>query len=907
MDLATTCTTCPYCGVGCGVVATVKDERLIAVAGDPSHPANQGRLCVKGSTLVETQGHESRMLVPSVDGVDVDWSTATREVADRFMKIIDQHGPDSVAFYLSGQLLTEDYYVANKLMKGFVGSGNVDTNSRLCMASAVAAHKRAFGEDIVACDYEDLDTADLIVLVGSNAAWTHPVAYQRIVNAVKNRGTEVVVIDPRSTSSCDIATLHLALKPGSDVALFNGLLTYLNQNDLCDHDFIEMATDNVENCFQAAQLSIIEVSAATHLPIDLVTRFYECFGGTRKTVTIFSQGVNQSVAGTDKCNAIINCHLATGRIGIKGAGPFSITGQPNAMGGREVGGMANQLAAHMDFTTQHIAAVQEFWGARNIATAPGAKAVDLFDKMALGEIKAVWIMATNPAVSLPDTAQVKKALTRCELVVVSDTVQRNDTLEFADIMLPARGWGEKDGTVTNSERCISRQRQVLPAPVSARADWQIITDVAHAMGFQKAFAFESAYEIFKEHAALSGHKNSGKRLFDISSLADISKTEYDELQPFTWPIKKKPFEDNRFSTASGRAFFVAVTPGVAAQATNAEYPLVLNTGRLRDQWHTMTRTGTSSKLFAHQSQPLIEVSLSDAEQYGVNADDLIQLSSRQGSLVSRVKVTETLQPGQLFMPIHWNEQFASTGSVGQLFSRAVDPISGQPELKHAAVKFEPVKTTCWARVFSQETLPRSSLMNFQYWVRKPVADGGWEFECAIEESDETNQGGVAESSVNSGIVNKNSVFKSIASLQAQLKKLFPGCHIQNYRDSVSQVHRCMGFHAGKLIYSLVSGPSLSELTSLSLPYQLIPEQSQWRGLTNLAGNRAAASPLVCTCFEVTKAEIESALEMGSETLSELGKALKCGTNCGSCVPEINQLIRQHTKTAEQNRYQEVAR
>lgn len=883
---STTSTTCPYCGVGCGVLASVENEQLIGVAGDPAHPANHGRLCVKGSALAETQGHDTRLLQPYVDGVAVGWDAATRAVADRFMETVKRHGPDSVAFYLSGQLLTEDYYVANKLMKGFIGSANVDTNSRLCMASAVAAHKRAFGEDIVACDYADLDAADLIVLVGSNAAWAHPIAYQRMVNAVKTRGAEIIVIDPRVTSSCDSASLHLPIKPGSDVALFNGLLTYLRDNDLFDHSYIKTSTENLDECMQSAQLSLTEVSVATNLPKELLTQFYERFGKTRNTVTVFSQGVNQSVAGTDNANAIINCHLVTGKIGYKGAGPFSITGQPNAMGGREVGGMANQLAAHMDFLPEHVATVERFWQAPNIATKAGAKAVSLFDKMAQGEIKAVWIMATNPAVSLPDTTRVKEALARCDLVVVSDTVQQTDTSMFADILLPAAGWGEKDGTVTNSERCISRQRQMLRAPASARPDWQIIVEVARAMGYAEAFSFDSAYDIFKEHALLSGFKNAGNRLFDISALADISKNEYQQMQPFTWPLQGRPFEDGHFPTPSGKARLVAVMPGAVAQATNSDYPFVLNTGRLRDQWHTMTRTGTSAKLFAHQSEPLIEISTIDAEALTLKPDDLIRLTSRQGSLISKIKVTDNLPVRHLFMPIHWSEQFASTGSVGQLLSQAVDPVSGQPELKHGAVSVEPVPAVRWIRIFSKMSLPRSWLIDFHYWTRRPAPEDGWQLECAADDADAAD--------------------KTISLLRDRLAKLWPDCQTHDYEDSVSHFHRRIALVEGELVYSVASAPLLQALpvilqaqfgaAQFRTPHH-IQEQSRWRALTTLSGNQPSASPLVCTCFEVTEDAIASALSAGCETLAALGQSLKCGTNCGSCIPELNQAIRQHAKAA----------
>ncbi|MFZ4700380.1 MAG: molybdopterin-dependent oxidoreductase, partial [Candidatus Methylumidiphilus sp.] len=423
MSTLTTKTTCPYCGVGCGILATAQDGGTVQIQGDPDHPANYGMLCSKGSALGETVGLEGRLLHPEIGGRKVGWDEALDTVANRFMQTIAEHGPDAVAFYVSGQLLTEDYYVANKLMKGFIGSGNIDTNSRLCMSSSVAGHKRAFGEDIVPGCYEDLELADLLVLVGSNTAWCHPVLYRRIAKAKEDRpGMKIVVIDPRRTAACELADLHLPLKPGSDVALFNGLLHHLRRNDRLDFDFME---NHVSGFAQALALaaegspSIPATASACGLGEAGVAQFFQWFHGTEKTVTAWSQGVNQSSSGTDKVNAIINVHLATGRIGKPGMGPFSLTGQPNAMGGREVGGMANQLAAHMDFdNASHHEIVSEFWNAPNLASRPGLKAVELFQAIGEGRIKALWITATNPVVSLPDSNAVRRALASCEFVVV---------------------------------------------------------------------------------------------------------------------------------------------------------------------------------------------------------------------------------------------------------------------------------------------------------------------------------------------------------------------------------------------------------------------------------------------------------------------------------------------------------
>src|SRR5882724_6943689 len=506
-------TTCPYCGVGCGVLASVVNG-VAEISGDPEHPANRGALCSKGSALGDTVGLQGRLLRPQIRGVDVEWAVALDAVAQGFRDSIERHGPDSVAFYVSGQLLTEDYYVANKLMKGFIGSANIDTNSRLCMSSAVAAHKRAFGEDLVPTTYEDLELADLIVLVGSNLAWCHPVLYQRIRKAKELRPSlRVVVIDPRRTPTCDMADLHLPLRAGTDVTLFDGLLCWLVQHRLVDRAFVDTHTRSAAHALLVAENTAGDIGAVAKLcglDIKLLQDFYEWFGSTDRVVTLFSQGVNQSSSGTDKGNSIINAHLLTGRIGRSGTGPFSITGQPNALGGREVGGLANTLAAHMELeNAEHRRIVQDFWAAPRLAGRPGLKAVDLFEAMHGGQIKAVWIIGTNPVVSLPNADRAREALRRCALVVASDCVAQTDTTALAHILLPAAAWGEKEGTVTNSDRHISRQRIFLPVPAMARPDWWMICQVAQRLGFRQAFAYSSVAEIFDEHARLSAVGNDG--------------------------------------------------------------------------------------------------------------------------------------------------------------------------------------------------------------------------------------------------------------------------------------------------------------------------------------------------------------------------------------------------------------
>ncbi len=612
-------TTCPYCGVGCGVSVNVQQKPqgpVVQVEGDAEHPSNFGRLCIKGSRLADTLGLETRVLQPMMgrkaDRVVTTWDAAVNKIADKFQSCIDQYGRDSIAFYVSGQLLTEDYYVVNKFVKGYLGTANIDTNSRLCMSSAVAGHKRSFGEDIVPASYEDFEHADMVVLVGSNTAWCHPVLYQRIMQAKsQNPDMFVVVIDPRFTSTCEQADLHLPILPGQDVALFNGLFQYLYQNGHADQAFVEAYTEGLQDVLASShpEADIEYVAKRSGISLDKLQQFFEKFAQTEKVITLFSMGVNQSSQGVNKANSIINCHLLTGKIGKLGTAPFSMTGQPNAMGGREVGGLANMLAAHMDLDNPlHQKVVQTFWDSPFIATQAGLKAVDLFNAVEAGKIKAIWIMATNPVVSLPDADQVKRALEKCELVVVSDICADTDTTAYADVLLPALGWGEKDGTVTNSERRISRQRAFLPAPGEAKADWWSVSQVAKKLGFD-GFDFASASDIFNEHAALSAQDNADMdlreesnnfRYFNLKGLMNLSNAEYDALQPVQWPVWDKNqdakavqqlFGKGQFSHKNAKAKLIPTVAINPVHAVSEDYPLILNTGRIRDQWHTMTRTG----------------------------------------------------------------------------------------------------------------------------------------------------------------------------------------------------------------------------------------------------------------------------------------------------------------------------
>ncbi|MCC2637130.1 MAG: nitrate reductase [Moraxellaceae bacterium] len=715
-------TTCPYCGVGCGVKATVTDveARTVTIAGDESHPANAGRLCVKGAALGETVALEGRLLHPEIRGERRTWDEALGHVAGEFARIIREHGPEAVAIYASGQLLTEDYYVANKLMKGFIGTANIDTNSRLCMSSSVAGHKRAFGSDTVPNCYEDLELADLVVLTGSNAAWCHPVLFQRIKAEKERRpGLRVVVIDPRRTATCELADLHLPVKAGEDVRLFNALLAYLATHGVLDDAFIGAHTRGFSAALATAvaQDNHIPHLAAT-LGLDALDleRFFSWFATTPRTLTLYSQGVNQSSAGADKVNAILNCHLATGRIGKPGSGPLSLTGQPNAMGGREVGGLANMLAAHMEIENPvHRERVQRFWGAPSVAATPGHKAVDMFEAVHDGRIKAIWILATNPVVSLPDADRVRAALQRCELVVVSDCIADTDTTRLAHVKFPALGWGEKDGTVTNSERRISRQRPFLPMPGEARADWWIVCEVAKRMGFADAFSFASPADIFAEHAALSAFENDeahGRRDFDIGGVAALDVAGYRDLEPFQWPRRQgeaqgpaRLFGEGGFFTPDGRASFLAVGARGPVHAPDQDYPFVLNTGRIRDQWHTMTRTGLAARLLQHIGEPFCALHPDDAAGLGISVGEVVELESRWGLARARAELTADQAPGTVFMPMHWTGVLASASRVGAVVNPAVDPVSGQPESKHTPVRVRRFGAQWHGFLFSTVALP----------------------------------------------------------------------------------------------------------------------------------------------------------------------------------------------------------
>ena len=873
--------TCPYCGVGCGVsidvskdfVGKSKDKRTnVEVSGDVTHPANAGKLCSKGLALGQTLSLTGRLLTPEIDNRACEWDEATSLIASQLSKTISEYGPDSVAFYVSGQLLTEDYYVVNKLIKGYLGTANIDTNSRLCMASSVAGHKRAFGSDTVPGVYSDIESADLIVLTGSNLAWCHPILQQRISAAKEaNDNLKVIVIDPRKTATAELADIHLSITPDSDAALFNGLLSFLVEKGAIDKSYVDAHTVGLSEALAAAHsLSTVELAKVTGLSVGELHSFFSLFAATKKVMTLYSQGVNQSSSGTDKVNSILNCHLATGRIGKPGMGPFSVTGQPNAMGGREVGGLSNMLAAHMELdNVQHQHLVQQFWKSPELAKKSGLKAVDLFKAVRERKIKFLWIMATNPVVSMPDADSIKTALSTCPFVVVSDVVRDTDTLAFADVKLPAAAWGEKDGTVTNSERRISRQRAFRSLPSKAKPDWWAVCEVAKKLGHTEAFSFRSSADIFREHAALSGFRNDGSRDFDISACEGMTNASYDAMQPFIWPWSKTQSEDDReqrffanggFFTKDRKARIIPIKslPNVSqqlefvsepTQTTQREKPLakktlIMNTGRVRDQWHTMSRTGYVPILSAHYSEPFVEISPADAQQHGIKTDDIVRVANSHGSVLLRAIISDGQPSSSIFTPMHWSQTHASFGRVNALVPNSVDPVSGQPASKSALVTIEKYKASsftfaivkdwsCARRVIERQQSAQSG--EPFYWSRS-ICKGGWRVEIASQ------------------------LLSAISTQYWRHELLASKRPIMDMDDSRNQVHRLAYFDDTGLQAAVFCSAVPERSSRHWVAEQLGKAVDESQRYRIMAGQPAGAQPdngaIVCSCFMVGKKQIQ---------------------------------------------------
>ena len=938
MSPTETRSTCPYCGVGCGVVIESTGSQITGVRGDPDHPANFGRLCTKGSTLHLTATAEitrqTRLLAPQQrlqrGGAlqPLAWDAALAQATDRFARIIETHGPDAVGFYLSGQLLTEDYYVFNKLAKGLIGTNNIDTNSRLCMSSAVAGYKKTLGADAPPACYDDLKHTQCLFITGSNTAWAHPILFRRIEDAKRaNPAMKIIVADPRRTDTCEIADLHLPVQPGSDVMLFNGMLHLMLWEGWTDTAYIAAHTSGfdelkalVRDCTPEKVAQVCGISQADLLE---ATRL---FATSAATLSLYCMGLNQSSSGTAKNTALINLHLATGQIGKPGAGPFSLTGQPNAMGGREVGGLSNLLPAHRDMANPaHRAEVAAFWGVPEVPAVPGKSALEMFQAVADGEIRALWIACTNPAQSIPDQALVRRALARAEFVVVQEAFSSTATCDFADLLLPATTWGEKEGTVTNSERRISRVRAAVPAAGQARHDWSIATDFARRLATRLErgallFPYEQPEQVWNEH-----RESTRGRDLDITGLSYAQL----EARPQQWPQpegqatgKVRLYEDGVFPTANGRARFAATPWKAVAEPVDARYPFSLNTGRLRDQWHGMSRTGTLGRLFGHVPEPVVQMHPQDMARRQLHAGDLVHVTSRRGSLVLPVAASTDLGLSQLFIPMHWGSEFlggrASAGEliagVNALTSPVFCPDSKQPELKHAAVKV--LKAEMPWQLVAMAWLPAATAQATRQAVRTLLQDQS--FVSCVPFGDMGDAG--SDGRQPSGLLLRAAAYDTPPpALLDALEQLLglDSTQTLRYADArrgqrrAVRLERPQGEGAtgsdAHVQAVLLSGDTRAEGWIRALVQDRLPAQSFGRQLLSSQAHApagvAARGKVVCSCFGVTETAIQARLAdcSGSddERLAALQGALKCGTNCGSCLPELKRMVRSQPTRAAQ--------
>ena len=889
-----TASTCCYCGVGCGVLIEHDGEQILGVTGDPSHPANFGKLCSKGSTLHLTGDLDARALYPELRlgkglaRTRTDWDRALDHAAAIFAETIREHGPDSVAFYISGQLLTEDYYAFNKLARALVGTHNIDSNSRLCMSSAVVGYKRSLGADAPPCSYEDIEQSDCVLIAGSNMAYAHPVLFRRLEEAKARRPEmKVIVIDPRRTDTCELADLHLAILPGTDVALFHGILHILLWEGWIDRAYIEAHTQG----FEALKDLVRDYTPAAAADICGIDReaLQTCarwVGQAPSFLSLWCMGLNQSSAGSAKNSALINLHLATGQIGKPGAGPFSLTGQPNAMGGRETGSLSNLLPGHREANNaEHRAEVARYWGVDALPETPGLSAIELFDAVHDGRIKALWIACTNPAQSLPNQNKVHEALAGCPFVVVQEAFFTTETCRFADLLLPAASWGEKEGTVTNSERRVSHVRRAVPAPAEARPDWSITCDFARRLetllrpGLPSLFDFPSAEALFEEYKHLTAQRD-----LDLSGL---SYALLDDQGPQQWPFPPgarrgtaRLYGDGRFPTASGRAQFHADPYRAPKEKREARYSLTLNTGRLRDQWHGMSRTGTAARLFGHVEAAVLGLHPDELRRRRLNDGDLVKLRSRRGSLILPVQADESVRPGQAWLPMHWGDRFLKGLGTNVLTQPAFDPLSKQPELKHAGVEVDKVELP-WQlfALVEGEVQTRFEALRplFEDFAYASLTPTGRErpallirAACAVAPPPE---------------------------LLAQIDRLLR-LHegpVLAYDDPRRAVGKRVRIEDGRIQSIRLAGETAASewLKGLWRDGQANAELRRWllAPVSAPPGN-AEATPrgkILCNCLNVSEGAVCAGIERGLD-LDGLKQTLKCGTSCGSCVPEIKRLL-----------------
>ncbi len=922
-DLRETHSTCCYCGVGCGVIIQTTGDgdgrrKIVGVRGDPDHPANFGRLCSKGSTLHLTAAPEryaqTRATHPELrhardaSRTRVSWDDALDHVAARFARIVEQHGRDAVGFYISGQLLTEDYYVFNKLAKGLIGTNNIDSNSRLCMSSAVVGYKKSLGADAPPCSYDDLDHAGTVLIAGANPAFAHPILYRRLEAArERNPAMKVIVADPRRTDSASDATLHLALQPGTDVALFNAMLHVLVWDGSLDRAFIDAHT----NGFDAVRDSVREWSPAVAAQVcglraDDIVKAARWFADG-PSLSLYCQGLNQSADGSHKNVALINLHLATGQIGKPGAGPFSLTGQPNAMGGREVGGMATLASAHRDLASPaDRAEIARLWGVDDVPAQPGLTAVEMFDRLAAGDLKAVWIVCTNPAHSLPNQAAVRAGLARAEFVVLQDAYAHTGTAPYADVLLPAATWGEKDGTVTNSERRISRVRAAVEPYGDARADWRIAAEVGQrlearlAPGRATLFPYADTEAVWNEHRATTAGRDC-----DIGGL---SWPQLEATGPQQWPFPPgaahgaaRLYADGRFPTADGRARFIATPYQPVAEPVDSRFRFALTTGRLRDQWHGCSRTGSVPKLFSHAPAPSVDLNAADCARLGIGPHDFVHLTSRRGSMLLPARADDAIAPGQAFTPMHWGDEFVSGvagnrigAGVNTVTSAALDPHSRQPELKHAAIKLLkadlPWRWLIAARLAADELLARQREVRALF-ARFPYAS------CVPFGTD---AGG--------GLAWRAAAYEPVPiALHREIEALLGlpehAIDVMSYGDARRGTARRVRVVDGVLTAFSVSGAAGATEDSAAVLRDYVDSGTSVGAIGRMllfAGRvplqaAPARGRAVCNCLGVSESEIRAALSAcpaaatPAERFAGLQAQLKCGTQCGSCVPELRRM------------------
>jgi assimilatory nitrate reductase catalytic subunit len=879
---------CCYCGTGCGVLIETEAGKIIGVRGDPAHPANQGKLCTKGATLHLSAQAGGRALYPELrtertaPRQPVGWDAALDHVADTFSAIIREHGPDAVGFYISGQLTTEAYYVFNKLAKGLIGTNNVDTNSRLCMSSAVAGYKATLGADSPPGCYDDIDHAGVIFIAGSNTAFAHPILFRRIEAARKaNPALKLIVVDPRRTDTAAEADLHLSILPGTDVALFHAMLNVMLWEELIDRDYIAAHTEGwdalratVREYSPEKVASICGVAAAD---IVQAARWF----AQGPTLSLYCQGLNQSSCGTDKNAALINLHLASGQIGKPGAAPLSLTGQPNAMGGREVGGLANLLSAHRDMSNpEHRAEVAALWGVDGVPATPGKTAVEMFEAVKRGDIKALWIACTNPAQSLPNQALVHAALQQAECVVLQEAFADTETAHYADVLLPASAWGETEGTVTNSERCISRVHAAVPPPGEARADWAIVCDFARRLLPEKGarlFPYADAEAVFNEH-----RESTRGRDLDITGLS------YAQLEraPQQWPFAAgsvvgttRLYADGVYPTASGRARFHNAAYCPVAEPIDARYPLHLNTGRLRDQWHGMSRTGLVARLYSHVEEPLLSMSRSDMERRRLADGELVRVTSRRGSLVVKVQAAEDLRAGQTFMPMHWGGRFMAGQGVNTLTLDAFDPVSRQPELKHCAVQVEKVELP-YRRAILRRGDGASLLRRAQPFLAH--------FEYATASLTGRDKTVLVFQAASVGPLPESLVQEMDAAFGLDDPLL-----TMNYQDARRGIWKKARVEDGVITGARLSGETAAQdwLKDLIAAGASAMDVRSWllAPVTQPPAGGIGRGRIICNCLDVAEPDIVAAIAGGAD-LATLQAALKCGTECGSCVPELKRLL-----------------